>query len=151
MATVSLTFPIIGLTHDETHPPGVVWQSNIPVLLLDDAVPEPVYASFRLPDNYVGEPTLRVQFSALSAISGNMGIDCAVMAVSQGEAAMNLSYDISNISAPVSVPGTVGWLSESVVPLTNDDGLAAGDLVHLKSTDMLPWPITPPAIWRFAR
>lgn len=132
MATISLALPILGLVPDDANPPGLGWEGNIPHLLLDDTTAEPVYVSFRLPDNYTGAPKIVVQYAALSATSGTMGVEAQIKATSDGEDPALHAYDALNTSALNAVPATTGQLQTVTLPLTYDSLLVAGDLVHLK-------------------
>jgi len=69
-----------------------------------------------------------------SATTGTVMLSCEVMAVTDGDAAAvdTDSYDTINNSSAKTVPGTVGYLDEISLTLTNADSVAAGDWVAIK-------------------
>ena len=100
-------------------------------LLADDTTDESVWWQFRMP-SFSGTLTIEVQYSMASATSGNVVLTAAVMAVTPGDSAdINTeSYDTAN-SATDAVPGTAGYLGTATITLTNNDSVAAGDLVKI--------------------
>ncbi len=86
-----------------------------------------------VPANYGSDPVLTILYSMASATSGKVDFEVSVMAVSpDDEADVDTdSFDSAN-SANETVPGTAGYMSKLEIPLTNNDGMAAGDLIVIK-------------------
>lgn len=116
---------------DATNPAGLVYENQLPVLLFDDSTAEYVYWRFKMPDDYSSSPVLKLIYSMASAASGTIEMDAQVWATSDGEATGTESYDTAN-TATETVPGTAGLTSALSITLTNNDSLAAGDLVAIK-------------------
>ena len=104
--------------------------------LFDATVDEAVVWGFRMPDNYSSDPLLKIGYSMFSATSGTVEFEGAIMCVSDGDAADLATPSFSAIAvATETVPGTVGYLSEVSITLT-DDSCTAGDFVYIyQSTD----------------
>ena len=132
MSTVILPLPPTGF--DATNPAGLVYVNNIPKLLFDTTTSELVYWVFRLPSDFSSSPVLKVQYTAASATSGTFGVTVSVMAVTDGDSqdVDTESYDTANSPTAVTVPGTAGFLDEISATLTNNDSMAAGDLVFIR-------------------
>jgi hypothetical protein len=108
------------------------------VLAYDAATNETAVWSFRLPSGWTGTPALVVYGFMASATSGDIDMDCSVMAVTPGDA-LDLdsatSYDAVNSTDNTVVPAVAGYLFVVVMAtLTNFDGGAAGDFVRLQLT-----------------
>jgi len=91
--------------------------------------------TFKMPANYVGSLTAKIQYSMASATSGKVDFEVEVMAVSDGDSqdVDSASFDsVNEISGGTTVPGTAGYLDEISVPLTNNDSISAGDLVTIR-------------------
>lgn len=97
----------------------------------DAATVEQMMWSFRMPQDYVSAPVLRVQYKMASATSGNVVIEGRVAAVSDGDAqdVDANGFDSANTSSVTAVPGTAGYLDEISLALANSDSLAANDFV----------------------
>ncbi len=69
-----------------------------------------------------------------SATSGTVGIQAQIEAVTDGDA-LDLdtatSFATVNNSTSVTVPATAGYLKQVSITLTNNDGIAAGDLFRI--------------------
>ena len=78
-------------------------------------------------------PSVRVLYSMVSATAGGVSIDASVMAVTPGDSAdINTdSYDTVNNCDDATVPGTAGYLDVITCTLTNNDSMAAGDLIKI--------------------
>lgn len=133
MATGTIPLFIPGY-FDDTNPPGIEFFNSKPRVLFDDTTDEIIHWTFRMDANYSSSPVLKVQYSMVSATTGNIIISCEVMAVSVGDAVAvdTDSYDTINVSSATAVPGTAGYPGEVSLSLTNNDSLAAGDWVALK-------------------
>lgn len=80
---------------------------------------------------FSGALTLKVQF-AIAATSGNVQFRAAIEAITPADA-LNVNtttnFDTANSSGAVSVPASTYNLKEFSIPLTNNDSIAAGDMV----------------------
>lgn len=132
MSTALLSIPPQGF--DATNPAGIAFTNSVPHLLFDDTTSELVYWVFRLPSDFSSAPVLKVQYTMVSATSGTFGVSVSIMAVSDGDSADvdSESYDTANSPSASTVPGTVGFLDEISVTLTNADSMVAGDLVFFR-------------------
>lgn len=133
MATGSILLPVPG-KFDSTNPPGLGFFNTKPRMLFADSSDEICHWAFRMPENYASAPVLKIQYSMASATANEVIIACEVMAITDGDAAAvdADSYDTVNTSAATTVPGTVGYMDEISLSLTNADSVAAGDFVALK-------------------
>lgn len=129
MSSILLAIPPNG--NDATNPPGPVSENSIWHLAFDDTTPEGCYWTFRMPSDYTGSPVLKLVYSMASATSGTIEFEASVWAASDGEDVDTESYDTIN-TATETVPGTAGLSSDLSITLTNNDSLAANDMVHLK-------------------
>lgn len=103
-----------------------------PVLAFDAATNETAYWTARLPADWStsSAPTAIVGYYMASATSGNVDVDVAVEAVSDGDATdldAGDSFDTVNSTDNTTVPGTAGYIDMISVTLTNHDSSAAGD------------------------
>lgn len=87
--------------------------------------------SFRLPTDMASGPILEVQFKMASATTGDVVIEGRLAAVSDGDTQdMDAkTFATANTSAATTVPGTVGYMTEISLALTNDNGMVGGDFV----------------------
>lgn len=134
MATGSLILPVAGAELDASVPPGVVFVNSRRKLVFDDTVDEICYWLFRMPENYASALVAKIQYAMASAVANEVIVGVEVMAVTDAEA-QDLdadSYDTVNTSGATTVPGTVGYLDEISLTLTNADSVAAGDWVAIK-------------------
>jgi len=132
MSSILLSLPPQGF--DSTNPAGLEYTNSVPKLLFDDTTSELVYWVFRLPSDFSSAPILKVQYAMASATSGTFGVSVSVMAVTDGDSQdVDVeSYDTANSPAASTVPATAGFLDEISVTLTNDDSMAANDLVFIR-------------------
>ena len=133
MATGYIPLSIPG-NFDATSPPGLSFFNSKPQVLFDAAADEIMHWTLRMPGDYASGPVLKLQYKMASATTGDVIIQAALMAVSDGDAADvdTDSYDTANSSATTTVPGTAGYLDEISITLTTADSVAAGDWVALK-------------------
>lgn len=118
---------------DNTSPARVgVYNSKIR-LLYDVDLDQSSNWTFRLPDDYSSTPELIIQYAMETLTSGTVAFDASVMAVTPGDAAAidADSYDTVNAGSQT-VAGTVGYMKEITISLTNFDSAAAGDWIALK-------------------
>lgn len=133
MATSNVLLPTASWRPDATNPPGLEFEDSIPRWLFDDSTAETMYAEFVMPSNFASTAELKIYYAMASATSGKIEFEVSVMAVSDGDS-QDLdteSYDTANTTS-VTVPGTAGYLDVVTVTLTNDDSLAASDLVRMR-------------------
>lgn len=75
-------------------------------------------------------------FVMATATTGNAQWGVSIEAITPGDASPNLSsadsFDTENTGTAVTVPGTAGLLESQTITLTNDDSIAAGDLVRMR-------------------
>lgn len=131
MATATLLASSVSL--DSTSPPGPVVANSLVHLAFDSDTDEICYLEFALPENYSSSAVLKGIFSMASATSGNVVWAAQVWALSPGDSADidTESYDSANTDTEA-VPGTAGYPDEFAITLTNDDSMAAGDIVRIK-------------------
>lgn len=87
------------------------------------------------PQGWTGTITVVITYVMASAISGAVGLQVSVEAVSDGDATdldAATSYDTVNNSASTTVPGTAGYIDQISITLTNNDSSVAGDLLRIK-------------------
>lgn len=131
MVTATLVLPIPA-DFDDTVPPGLEFQNNIPVLLFDDTADEICYWRFRVPANYASAPVLKLLYSMASATTLEVIVGAELWANADGEAAGAENYDTVNTSAAITVPGTAGFQDTISLTLTNNDGMAAGEMLSIR-------------------
>jgi hypothetical protein len=112
------------------------WAANaagVPYLTFDDTTVEQARYQGVVPANYASGLTLTIYYSMASATTGKVDFEASVMAVTADDAADvdTDSFDTVN-AANETVPGTAGYMSALEIPLTNADGVAAGDLIIIK-------------------
>ncbi len=129
MSSILLPLPPGGF--DTTNPAGLAYENSVPHCLFDDTTPEGLYWTFRMPSDYSSDPLLKLVYTMASATTGTIEFEVSLWAVTDGEDADTESYDTVNTSTET-VPGTAGLSSDISVTLTNNDSLAANDLVHVK-------------------
>jgi hypothetical protein len=89
---------------------------------------------FRMPDDYASAPVAKIQFKMTSATSGAVVWGVQVTAITPGDAVnVNSSKAFATVNtATTTVPGTVGYLTETSIALANADSVAAGDFVVMR-------------------
>ena len=89
-----------------------------------------LYWDFRMPNDYGSGLTAKVQYKMQTATSGSIVLGVALMAVTPGDAQSVDADSMGTVnSATDTVPGTVKYLDEVSIILTNTDSLVAGDFV----------------------
>lgn len=81
--------------------------------------------------------TAVITYRMASATTNNVRWRVAVEAISDGDAVDTdaaSSFDSNNDGSDATVPGTAGHIDQYSVTLTNNDSIAAGDLVRLRFT-----------------
>lgn len=105
-----------------------------PVLAFDSATDESAYWTDIAPQGLTGTLTLIVSYVMASATSGNVVLQAAIEAITDGDLVdldATTSFDTANSSAATAVPGTAGYLDQVAITLTNTDSLAAADYFRL--------------------
>jgi hypothetical protein len=95
-----------------------------------DAVTEQwcTFGGLRVPADYASAPVAYVQFQMDTATTGSVVWGVQVAAVTPGDAVTVAAKPFAAVNtATVTVPGTAGYVGEATIPLTNNDGMAAGD------------------------
>lgn len=108
-----------------------------PVLAFDAATNETAYWTAIAPQGISGTLTAVVTYMMASATSGDVDVDVAIEAISDGDAVdldSTTSFATVNSTDNVTVPGTAGYIDQISVTLTNNDSIAAGDYVRLSLT-----------------
>lgn len=131
MATASILLPVPA-DFDDTVPPGLIFENSIPHLLFDDTVDELCYWRFRVPADFASDPVLKLLYSMENATTNEVIVGAECWSVTDGEATETESYDTVNTSAAITVPGTAKLLDSISLALTNDDGMAIGDLLAIR-------------------
>ena len=106
-------------------------------LLYDDTTKETGIWVMRLPNDYESNPVLKIGYSMVSGTSDEVEWESDVMAVTDGDSE-NLYSDgfAASQSVVVTVPGTINFLDEASLSISNDDSMTAGDILILRlSTD----------------
>lgn len=134
MATGTIILPVQSAKLPASNPAVIDGAENNFRLLFDASTDESCLWQFRMPVNYASALVAKIQYSMTSATADEVIFQVAVMAVSDGDSAdINTdSYDTANDSSATTVPGTVGYLDEISITLTNADSVAAGDYVKIK-------------------
>lgn len=114
--------------------PQLMLVNRRPVLAFDAATGETAYWTFVAPVGITTPLTAKVHYIMASATSGDVDVDVAIEAVTDGD---SLDLDTSTSFASVNstdnttVPGTAGYIDVVSVTLTNNDSIAAGDYVRI--------------------
>ena len=108
-----------------------------PVLAFDAATNETAYWTLAVPQGITGTMTVIISLIMASATTGDTDWDVAVEAFSTGDAVdldAGTSFDTTNSTDNTTVPGTAGYMQQITVTLTNNDSLAAADLIRISLT-----------------
>lgn len=114
--------------------PGVDGQQRA-YLAFDAATDETCDWTFIAPQNISGTLTAICSYYMASATTGNIIVQAAVEAITDGDVVdldSASSFDTANSSSATAVPGTQGYIDQVSITLTNADSIAAGDLVRLR-------------------
>ncbi len=104
-------------------------------LLFDAGADEAAYFDFKAPQGLTTPLKMVATISMVSATSGNVIVDGTLEAVTPGDSTdldAGESLDTANASGAEAAPGTAGYTKDITVTLTNNDGIAAGDLCRLR-------------------
>lgn len=106
-----------------------------PALGFDASVDESCDWTFIAPQGLTGALTLVVTYRMASATTGNVVLQAALEAITDGDATDTdaaSSFDTANSSGAVAVPGTAGYIDQASITMTNADSIAAGDYCRLR-------------------
>lgn len=116
-----------------TNFPQLLLLNRRPVLAFDAATKETCYWTVVAPQGLTGALHAKIQYVMASAVSGDVDVNVAVEAVTDGDATdldATTSFDTVNALDNTTVPGTAGYMDVLDVTLTNADSIAAGDYVR---------------------
>lgn len=105
-----------------------------PILGFDAATKETCYWTAIAPQSLTGTLTAYIYYYMASATGGDVDVNVAVEAVTDGDAQdldSASSFDTVNAVDNTSVPTTQGYIDVISVPLTNKDNIAAGDYFRI--------------------
>lgn len=117
--------------------PQLLLVNRRPVLAFDDTTNETAQWTAIAPQGVTGTLTAYVYYIMASATSGDVDVDVAIEAVTDGDSTdldAGDSFDTANSTDNTTVPGTAGHMDVINVTLTNDDSIAAGDYFRFKLT-----------------
>ena len=102
-------------------------------ILFDASFDEHAQTSFFVPNDYVGTPTLKIFYKALSATTGTVGFEVKIRAITADDA-QDLDADAyaTTNAGTETIPATAGYLGMLEITLTNADSMAAGDFVTMQ-------------------
>lgn len=112
-----------------------------PVLWFDDTTDETCYWTIPVvPQGLTGTLSFVVQYIMASAVTGNIGFDVSIEAITPDSDTLDLDastqFDTDNVSAADAVPGTTaGRLGTLTITLTNDgtpNALASADYLRIR-------------------
>jgi hypothetical protein len=117
-----------------TNAPQLIASNVRPALAFDAATDENCYWSAVAPQGLTGAITVVVTYAMASATSGNVILQAAIEAITDGDATDTdaaTSFDTANSSSATAVPGTAGYIDQISITMTNADSLAAADYFRL--------------------
>jgi hypothetical protein len=107
------------------------------VLAFDGANAETCFFDFVAPQGIVAPYSLVLYLWFPTATSGNVIFEASVQAVQPGDSlnfSATTSYDSANVSGAIAAPASIFNLVSETIPLTSNDGLAAGETARIKLT-----------------
>jgi hypothetical protein len=114
--------------------PQLMMVNSRPVLAFDAGTDETCYWTFVAPSNLTGALTVWVYYIMASATSGDIYFQASLEAVTGGDA-LDLdaatSFDSANTHGETAL-ATAGYMRPISITLTNNDSIAADDLVRLR-------------------
>lgn len=134
MATTRAVLTPFSAEFPSSNFPGLTTINARPVLAFDAATQETAYWTLVAPQGLSGTMTAVISYMMASATSGNIEFEVAVEAVTDADATdldATTSFDTVNASGATAVPGTAGYIDQVSITLTNQDSVAAGDLLRI--------------------
>lgn len=99
-------------------------------VLFDASQTESALFQFKVPDDYSSNPTLKCLYAMASGTSASINLECDVMSVSAGDSAdIDATSFATGNEISATVPATAGYVGSAYITLTNNDSMAAGDVV----------------------
>lgn len=91
------------------------------------------WGGIEVPADYASGLVFKFAWKMASATANNVVDDARIGAVTSGDAVDvdAKGFAAQNLSATLAVPGTAGYLTVSSITLTNNDGVAAGDIIDV--------------------
>jgi len=136
MATGTILLPLLAAVPDATNPPALSFVNGRPRLAFDNTTAELIVWTFRMPADYASAPTLAVQWSGSASTTATDTVrwEGEVMKLTPNVdgAADADSYAAANGVSDDILGTTAKRIQEATMTLTNDDGVAAGDMVALR-------------------
>lgn len=115
-------------TSSDANDPQVFWVEA----LFDDSTDEHIYFQFLMPDNYDSAPVVDVYYKATADTGNTSAFGARIAALSDGDAAdMDANAFDAHNGGTSTTPGTAGHLDVVSITMTNDDSVAANDMVIL--------------------
>lgn len=115
-------------------PPQLVHVNGRPALAFDAGTAETAYWTFVWPPGAIGTLTFTGFYIMASATSNKVDFAVAIEAVTPGDALdldATTSFASDNTITAPTVPGTAGYLGSFTATCSNNDSVAAGDLVRI--------------------
>lgn len=111
---------------------GASGTNRHPALLLDASTSQTAYwDALECPLGYIGPWVAVIRWTMASATTGNIILRAYIEPLTDG-GATNLhsatNFGSANASATIAVPGTAGIVKYTSITLTNDGGVAPGDM-----------------------
>lgn len=122
----STNFPQLGIAHST---------ARRQTLGFDASTEEACYWTLVGPAGLSGTMTAVITYIMASATTGGVAFGVSVEAITDGDSTdldAAESLDTENVATAASVPGTAGQIDQISVTLTNQDSIAAADLVRIK-------------------
>lgn len=116
-----------------TNPMAIDGSQAVWMGLFDASQTESALWQFRYPDYCGGTPVANLTYSMASATSNNVDLEVDVMAVADGETPTTASFDTTNeVTGGTTVPGTAGLRDTVSITLSNNDSIAAGEMMIVR-------------------
>ena len=134
MATTRTVLTPFSAEFPSSNFPGLATINTRPVLAYDASTQETAYWTLVAPQGLTGTMTAVISYMMASATSGNVEFEVAVEAITDADATdldATTSFDTVNSSGSTAVPGTAGYIDQVSITLTNQDSVAAGDLIRI--------------------
>lgn len=133
--TGTLQLPVGAINLPTSNPMVIDYSAVTGKLLADASTSECAVWEFIMPADYAGSPVAKIPYSMTSA-TGAVGVslDISLWAHTPGDAADidTEDYATANNCDDTPVPSVAGRVDVISCSLTNDDGAAANDLIHLR-------------------
>jgi hypothetical protein len=131
MTTQTIILLVEGGIIDGTNPAGVSIGAVFK-RLFDDSSEEKHRWQFDVPQNFAGSLHLILTWAMASATAGNVVLTGRVKAVTPSTEDVDAAAFAADNDATEAVPGTGGYTKQTDITLSNDDSIAADDLVVIE-------------------